>query len=83
MRHALVSVAVSLLAAGVPVAGQAQEHDARWIAARVRELNQAAPEAWTQIPWVATLSEARQAAKREGRPIFLFTQDGDMSTGRC
>lgn len=33
-------------------------------------------EAWKQIPWKTSLLEARQAAAREGKPIFLWSMDG-------
>jgi hypothetical protein len=75
-----ISVAVL---AFVTLPGPAQDHDAAWVAQRVRTLMDAPPQAWTQIPWAGSLAEARRLAEQENRPIFLFTEDGDMSTGRC
>jgi hypothetical protein len=36
----------------------------------------AAEEKWEQIPWLASLWEARQRAAREGKPILLWEMDG-------
>jgi hypothetical protein len=39
--------------------------------------------AWRKIPWTESLLAARRTSEREKRPIFLFTYDGNLSTGRC
>jgi hypothetical protein len=39
--------------------------------------------AWRKIPWTPSLLAARRASEREKRPIFLFTYDGNIATGRC
>ncbi|HEY7327135.1 MAG TPA: hypothetical protein VH592_05835 [Gemmataceae bacterium] len=39
--------------------------------------------AWRKIPWTASLLAARRASEREKRPVFLFTYDGNIETGRC
>jgi hypothetical protein len=31
---------------------------------------------WAEIPWLASLWEARQRAAREGKPILLWEMDG-------
>ena len=36
----------------------------------------AVEEKWAQIPWLASLWEARQRAAREGKPILLWEMDG-------
>jgi hypothetical protein len=33
---------------------------------------------WTQIPWKVSVTEARQLAAKEGKPIFLV-----VNTGNC
>jgi hypothetical protein len=33
-------------------------------------------EAWTQIPWLANLWEARKQAAAQGKPILLWEMDG-------
>lgn len=35
-----------------------------------------AEETWAQIPWMASLWEARQRAAKEGKPILLWEMDG-------
>jgi hypothetical protein len=50
---------------------------------RVKEIKNSDTNGWRRIPWVTPLPEARAVSQREGRPIFLFTHDGNIETGRC
>ena len=36
-----------------------------------------------EIGWASTLVQAKELALKYQRPIFLFTHDGQISTGRC
>ncbi len=36
-----------------------------------------------EIGWAKDIREALQLAKQHSRPVFLFTHDGQMDTGRC
>ena len=36
----------------------------------------ATEEAWTRIPWMTSLWEARQKAAEQGKPILLWEMDG-------
>jgi hypothetical protein len=36
-----------------------------------------------QIGWAADLRTARKLAAEHDRPMFLFTMDGRVNTGRC
>jgi hypothetical protein len=36
-----------------------------------------------RIGWADNLIQAEGLAKRSGRPLFLFTYDGDLASGRC
>jgi hypothetical protein len=36
----------------------------------------AAEEKWAEIPWLASLWDARQKAAAEGKPILLWEMDG-------
>ena len=36
----------------------------------------AAEEKWAQIPWLASLWQARQQAARDGKPLLLWEMDG-------
>ena len=38
---------------------------------------------WRRIPWTGSLLDAERAARDENRPVFLFTHDGNLDTGRC
>jgi hypothetical protein len=35
------------------------------------------------IGWAADVRAARKLAAESGRPVFLFTMDGRVNTGRC
>ena len=36
-----------------------------------------------EIGWAKNILAAERLAKQYGRPVFLFTHDGKMETGRC
>jgi uncharacterized protein (DUF1015 family) len=36
-----------------------------------------------EIGWVKGLREAERLAKKSGRPVFLFSNVGDLDIGRC
>jgi len=63
--------------------GVAQERDDAWVRQRVKQIKESDTSAFLKIPWAPSLLEARKSAKDEGRPIFLFTLDGNLETGRC
>jgi hypothetical protein len=74
---------LALLAAGLPLLSLAAERDEAWLRRRVKEVKASDPTAWRTIPWTPSLLAARRAAGREHRPIFVFTHDGNIDTGRC
>jgi len=53
------------------------------VAARVSALMKSDPKIFRQIPWVKSLGKALELSQIEQRPVFLFTHDGNMNTGRC
>ena len=53
------------------------------VAQRVEQIKQSDPMKWKEIPWVASLLEARRLSQQEQVPVFLFTHDGNIETGRC
>lgn len=65
-----------LLALGGLSAGAAPLDDAEF--RRLHSLIQpaAGEQDWEQIPWMASLWEARERAAAEGRPILLWEMDG-------
>jgi hypothetical protein len=77
-------VLLVLLSGGtVLTAGAAPKHDEEWVMQRVREIKESDTTAWQQVPWVASLLEARRLSGAENKPVFLFTHDGNIETGRC
>ena len=36
-----------------------------------------------EIGWASGIAAAEALAKQHNRPVFLFTYDGDIDTGRC
>jgi hypothetical protein len=73
-------VALTILASG---AAYAAERDEAWVRKRIEEIKDSDTNAWRKIPWSASLLEARRLGEREKKPIFLFTHDGNIDTGRC
>lgn len=61
----------------------AAEHDEAWIKEQVEQIKNSDTTAWRKIPWTASLLAARRASQREKKPVFLFTHDGNIETGRC
>ena len=76
---ALIVLAISI-AAAMPSTCRAAPED---IAARIQQLKAGDGRGWTQIPWTASLLDARKASEKEQVPVFLFTLDGNIGTGRC
>jgi hypothetical protein len=54
-----------------------------WVQERIRDFRTAPAMKWTTIPWVGSLVEARRLSREDGRPVLLFTHDGNIETGRC
>jgi hypothetical protein len=50
---------------------------------RLRQIKETESSAWRKIPWTASIQEARRISAHEQRPIFLFSMDGNLETGRC
>jgi len=53
------------------------------VAELVRRVRPDGPQAWTRIPWAASLAQARAASRKEGCPVFLFALRGDLAANRC
>ena len=70
------------------VGGTAEpQPDARvfaWVEKRVQELEPAARERRIdEIGWASDIRQAERLAGENSRPVFLFTHDGHINTGRC
>jgi hypothetical protein len=72
---ALILLALTALAA--------ERLDEAGIKRRIEQIKDSDTNAWRKIPWSKSLLGARRASAREKQPIFLFTHDGNLETGRC
>lgn len=69
------------------IPAQAQVADGylrRWVDKRVRQMDARFVRGeYERIGWADGIGHAIKVAKKHKRPIFLFTLDGHMSSGRC
>ena|SRR5450432_1953506 len=71
---------VAFMAAAVPD----DNHLVDWVEKRVRELQPSRSERTIdQIGWASGILEAQRLARTHNGPVFLFTYDGRIETGRC
>ena len=82
-KHVWQRLAAALVLSAVPGAAAGGERDEAWVARRVQQVRESDTTAWKKIPWAASLLEARRLSREEGRPVFLFSYDGNLDTGRC
>ena len=77
-------VAAIALAAPKKQSGPSDKAVAKWTNQQLqRILVVPAERIFDRIGWADNLIHAQELAKRSGRPIFLFTYDGDLASGRC
>jgi hypothetical protein len=75
-----VLATVTLLSAGMPD----DKHLVDWVQKRVRGLQPSRAERRIdEIGWAHGILEAEGLARALNRPVFLFTHDGRIETGRC
>ena len=83
------SSAVFLLAAAFlcPAATKTEADEEKfiaWVQKRVQEAQPTRAERkFDQVGWAKDILDAERLAKIHNRPIFLFTHDGRINTGRC
>jgi len=78
LRWSLLALALLALAA---ISAADREEEA--IKQRLERVKDSDTGAWRKIPWTASLLDARRSSAREKKPLFLFTHDGNIETGRC
>jgi hypothetical protein len=84
MRRCCIPTLAAVLVSGVAASLSAgADPTAQAIHQRVEKVKTSEPTGWTKIPWTASIVEARRLSKAENQPIFLFTHDGNIETGRC
>ena len=66
-----------------PLFAQGPPRSEEWVRQRVRRIKASDVDAWRRIPWTDSLAGAAAAAKKEGRPLFVFSHEGNIDTGRC
>ena len=77
---AVASTTVALFASAMPD----DNHLVDWVEKRVRELQPSRAERKIdEIGWASGILEAERLARSLNRPVFLFTYDGRIDTGRC
>jgi hypothetical protein len=73
-----------LLASALPAGLPADDQVRSTVDARVAEWWPTSDEKrFDQISWAADLRTAGRLAAENDRPLFLFTMDGRVNTGRC
>lgn len=82
-ERSMYRASVLLVAVLAVAAGAAADREEASIAKQIERLKKSEVNGWRKIPWTPSLLEARRASEREKQPIFLFTHDGNMDTGRC
>ena len=78
------------IAACIPALGagtaepQPEARDLAWVEKRAQELEPAPREKLIdEIGWAKDIRQAERLAGENNRPVFLFTHDGHINTGRC
>ena len=82
--HLTIGFVLAIAAAG---AAETWLKDDKLVAAvqkKVREIQPSREEKrFDEIGWAPTILEARAISQKTNRPIFLFTYNGNIDTGRC
>ena len=79
-----VAFAAANFAASPVPAESAAARDFSWVERRIQELQPtAADRRFDEIGWAQDIRTALRLAAAHERPVFLFTHDGRINTGRC
>ena len=76
---------IAMLAGVVTLSlAQGADRSPAWVEQRVQQI-QPKPEErrLDEIGWAKDIRDALALAKKHNRPVFLFTHDGRINTGRC
>jgi hypothetical protein len=85
LAWAAAGLAVFGLAAGAPEKPAVSDEEVvAWVAKQVEERQPSAEEKrFDEVGWAKDLRTALKLAMEHNRPVFLFTMDGRINTGRC
>ena len=73
-----------LLGIGTLSQAQSPDRSPTWVEQRVQEMQPKPVERrLDEIGWAKNIRVALDLAKKHHRPVFLFTHDGRINTGRC
>jgi hypothetical protein len=79
-----MAVIASALAAGAAETWIKDDSLVNDVQERVRKLQPTRSERrFDEIGWASSILQAEEVAARVNRPIFLFTYNGNIDTGRC
>ena len=79
-----VALCLATLALGADSRPPTDAEVVAWVAKRVEERQPSAQDRrFDEIGWATDLRTAIRLGKEHNRPIFLFTMDGRINTGRC
>jgi hypothetical protein len=77
----------SACSAALPVSSEEKKPlplDRDWVDRRIQEIQPTAKELrFEAIGWASGIREAERLARANGRPVFLFSNVGQMDLGRC
>ena len=82
MKHLFRSLI--LLSAIVSLVWAYADRDPAWVEQRIQQMQPTPQERrLDEIGWAKDIRDAERLAQKHGRPVFLFTHDGRINTGRC
>jgi hypothetical protein len=56
----------------------------RWVTKRTKQMKSSFQRGhFESMGWAPTIGAALELAEKHNRPVFLFTLDGHMNSGRC
>lgn len=81
----LVGVFLAFVTLATPCVGEvADGYLQRWVTKRTKQMNASFVRGqFESMGWAGTIGEALKLAAKHKRPVFLFTLDGHMNSGRC
>jgi hypothetical protein len=83
-RKLIFTVGTIFTVAAVCIGAVSDQKLVSWVQARVRKFEPTkADRTFDQIGWASSITEALRLAKENNKPVFLFTHDGQIETGRC
>jgi hypothetical protein len=83
-RRILPALLATGLCAAIPAEERAAADLVSWVKKRAEEVQPSREEkALDRIGWAPDVRAAERLSRESKRPVFLFTHDGRINTGRC